>query len=131
MSQYQLLLRASVVIGRPHKKLEKPVGKRLFEDRTPGVAIGLASQVWRVETLRMRLQHFLQYPLTTVPFFLVYPFTQHIPVVEGVVGEITGAGGGVTGVDTGVGVELGVATGMFQRVERTAQTSLTSQALPL
>jgi hypothetical protein len=38
-------------------RLEKPVGRRLFEDRTPAMAIGLASRVWTVLDL-LRVQVF-------------------------------------------------------------------------
>lgn len=40
-------------------RLEKPVGRRLFEDRTPAMAIGLAIRVWSVLDL-LRVQVFPQ-----------------------------------------------------------------------
>lgn len=46
-------------------KLEKPVGKRLFEDRTPAMAIGLASRVWSVLDL-LRIQVFPRKSLGSV-----------------------------------------------------------------
>jgi IS1 family transposase len=46
-------------------KLEEPVGKRLFEDRTPAMAIGLASRVWSVLDL-LRVQVFMRKPMGSV-----------------------------------------------------------------
>jgi IS1 family transposase len=46
-------------------KLEQPVGRRLFEDRTPAMAIGLATRVWSVLDL-LRVQVFPRQQLGSV-----------------------------------------------------------------